>query len=101
MLAQHFSHDGAVGFAGLRSPPSRRGIPNSARRGIQEGPMGSSRPPTPGAPRNGLPVQLTSFVGRDREIGAVKDLLARARLVTLVGPGGAARRGWRCARRPT
>src|SRR5438067_7068899 len=50
--------------------------------------MGSSRPPTTGTPRNSLPVQLTSFVGRDREIAEVKDLLARARLVTLVGPGG-------------
>src|SRR5712692_3781263 len=50
--------------------------------------MGSSRPPTTGTPRNSLPVQLTSFIGRDREICAVKDLLARARLVTLAGPGG-------------
>src|SRR5438874_383549 len=50
--------------------------------------MGSSQPPTAGTPRNSLPVQLTSFIGRDREICAVKDLLARARLVTLAGPGG-------------
>jgi non-specific serine/threonine protein kinase len=50
--------------------------------------MGSSRPPGTATPRNGLPVQLTSFIGREREIDAVKDLLARARLVTLVGPGG-------------
>src|SRR4051794_38550863 len=50
--------------------------------------MGSSRPPTSGTPRHSLPVQLTSFIGRDREIVAVKDLLTKARLVTLVGPGG-------------
>jgi predicted ATPase/class 3 adenylate cyclase len=37
---------------------------------------------------NNLPVQLTSFVGRDTEIAAVGDLLDRARLVTLTGPGG-------------
>jgi predicted ATPase/class 3 adenylate cyclase len=37
---------------------------------------------------NNLPVQLTSFVGRDAEIAAVNDLLDRARLVTLTGPGG-------------
>jgi predicted ATPase/class 3 adenylate cyclase len=37
---------------------------------------------------NNLPVQLTSFVGRDAEIAAVGDLLDRARLVTLTGPGG-------------
>src|SRR3954463_10567714 len=50
--------------------------------------MSVSSPPTTAAPRTSLPVQLTSFVGRDREIGAVKDLLTRTRLVTLTGPGG-------------
>jgi predicted ATPase/class 3 adenylate cyclase len=37
---------------------------------------------------NNLPVQLTSFVGREAEIAAAGDLLERARLVTLTGPGG-------------
>jgi predicted ATPase/class 3 adenylate cyclase len=37
---------------------------------------------------NNLPAQLTSFVGRDGEIGAVSDLLERTRLITLTGPGG-------------
>ena len=37
---------------------------------------------------NNLPVQLTSFVGREREIAEVKERLAGARLVTLTGPGG-------------
>ena len=35
-----------------------------------------------------LPVQLTSFVGRERELGEVLDLLERSRLLTLTGPGG-------------
>jgi predicted ATPase/DNA-binding SARP family transcriptional activator/DNA-binding CsgD family transcriptional regulator len=35
-----------------------------------------------------LPLPLTSFVGRGREIAAVRDQLAVARLVTLTGPGG-------------
>jgi predicted ATPase/DNA-binding CsgD family transcriptional regulator len=35
-----------------------------------------------------LPVDLTSFVGREREIAAAKGLLASSRLVTLTGPGG-------------
>src|SRR5262245_13929841 len=35
-----------------------------------------------------LPAQLTSFVGRRREVVEVADLLARTRLLTLVGTGG-------------
>ena len=37
---------------------------------------------------NNLPLQLTSFVGRERELGEVKKLLAGTRLLTLVGSGG-------------
>jgi predicted ATPase/class 3 adenylate cyclase/tetratricopeptide (TPR) repeat protein len=37
---------------------------------------------------NNLPLQLTSFIGRDREIERVVDLLDAHRLVTLVGTGG-------------
>ncbi|HEX2089087.1 MAG TPA: tetratricopeptide repeat protein [Actinomycetota bacterium] len=35
-----------------------------------------------------LPVQLTTFVGRERELGQIGDVLGRRRLVTLTGPGG-------------
>ena len=38
--------------------------------------------------RDNLPTPVTSFVGREREIGEVIALLATARLVTLTGPGG-------------
>ena len=37
---------------------------------------------------NNLPLELTSFVGRERELDEVKGLLSTARLVTLTGPGG-------------
>ncbi len=37
---------------------------------------------------NNLPVQLTSFVGREKEIAEVKRALASARLVMLTGAGG-------------
>ncbi len=37
---------------------------------------------------NNLPTELTSFVGRERELGEARALLERARLVTLTGPGG-------------
>jgi predicted ATPase/class 3 adenylate cyclase len=35
-----------------------------------------------------LPAQLTSFIGREREVRELGDLLGSARLVTLTGPGG-------------
>jgi predicted ATPase/class 3 adenylate cyclase len=35
-----------------------------------------------------LPVQVTSFVGRDRELRAVTELVRSESLVTLTGPGG-------------
>ncbi len=37
---------------------------------------------------NNLPTQLTSFVGRDRELAEAGRLLEANRLVTLTGPGG-------------
>ena len=36
-----------------------------------------------------LPAQLTSFIGREKEIVTVKKLIATNRLTTLIGPGGA------------
>ena len=35
-----------------------------------------------------LPAQVTSFVGREREVEDVRALLGQSRLVTLTGPGG-------------
>jgi predicted ATPase len=40
-----------------------------------------------GAPTN-LPAELTSFIGRERESDAIRGLLVRHRLVSLVGVGG-------------
>ena len=37
---------------------------------------------------NNLPLQLTSFIGREKETAEVKQLLGAARLLTLTGPGG-------------
>ena len=37
---------------------------------------------------NNLPLQLTSFVGREEEIKSVQQALRSSRIVTLVGPGG-------------
>jgi predicted ATPase/DNA-binding SARP family transcriptional activator len=40
------------------------------------------------APRSGLPIPISTFVGRVRERDEVAALLAKHRLVTLTGPGG-------------
>ncbi|MFB7942174.1 BTAD domain-containing putative transcriptional regulator, partial [Streptomyces sp. NPDC056049] len=45
--------------------------------------------PVPAPAPGNLRARLTSFVGRDEEIGALRQDLAAARLVTLLGPGGA------------
>ena len=42
-------------------------------------------------PRVGLPVQASSFVGRERELDDLKGLLAASRLLTLTGAGGCGR----------
>jgi predicted ATPase/class 3 adenylate cyclase len=52
--------------------------------------LGSDFPPlrTLDTIPNNLPPQLTSFLGREREIGQVIRHLERSRLLTLTGPGG-------------
>ncbi|MGW0185418.1 BTAD domain-containing putative transcriptional regulator [Streptomyces sp. NPDC003362] len=46
-------------------------------------------PPRAPRPQGNLRARLTSFVGRDTDIETIRDDLATARLVTLLGPGGA------------
>ncbi|HEY3523274.1 MAG TPA: adenylate/guanylate cyclase domain-containing protein [Candidatus Limnocylindrales bacterium] len=48
----------------------------------------SEFPPLRGQVGDSLPVQLTSFVGRDPELAIVERLLSTSRLLTLTGPGG-------------
>ena len=51
----------------------------------------TSTPATPGAGTGRdarLPTQLTSFVGRERELAMARDRLAGSRLLTLTGAGG-------------
>src|SRR5260221_12815485 len=40
------------------------------------------------APKHNLPQQLTSFIGREKEIAQVKELIGTTRLLTLTGAGG-------------
>src|SRR4030095_15880298 len=72
---------------GLDPQPETRDLYKKIRRG-------EAKPvPTPGQdqvsePRHNLPSQLSTFIGREKEIGQVTDLLAKHRLVTLLGTGG-------------
>ena len=75
---------------GLLAPPDRGG----AGAGLTDHVEG-------GSIRHHLPLQLTSFIGCERETAAVKRLLATTRLFTLTGPGAAARRASPCMWPPT
>lgn len=37
---------------------------------------------------NNLPIQLSSFIGRENDISEIKELIFQSNLVTLLGPGG-------------
>ena len=66
----------------VRSTPTRR----SGRRAWRGRARGAARAAEPA--RHNLPIALTSFIGRDRELREVARLLDRNRLVTLTGAGG-------------
>lgn len=53
------------------------------------GPPGTHDPPGASGARLGIRAQLTSFVGRAADLDQLDALLRSARLVTLIGPGGA------------
>ncbi|MFF6897493.1 AfsR/SARP family transcriptional regulator [Streptomyces hydrogenans] len=65
--------------------------PGAGLRALHEDLLAAEAPaPVRAAPAPGnLRARLTSFVGRDEEIAALRQDLAAARLVTLLGPGGA------------
>ncbi|MEU1127954.1 AfsR family transcriptional regulator, partial [Streptomyces sp. NPDC005899] len=52
-------------------------------------PAPAAPPPAAPAPHGNLRARLTSFVGREADIAGLRGDLGRARLVTLLGPGGA------------
>ena len=67
------------------TPPSRDVVAEDRGR-IVDFPAGHNSKPTL---QNNLPVQLTSFVGREQEVADLEKLLTtEARLLTLTGPGG-------------
>ncbi|MBT2211131.1 BTAD domain-containing putative transcriptional regulator [Actinomadura sp. NEAU-AAG7] len=74
----------AVYLAVLRQDASLR----PAAPASQAAPAAPAAPPPPDDRKGNLRARLTSFIGRDADLGRVDDLLSRARLVTLIGPGG-------------
>ncbi|MEW2114735.1 BTAD domain-containing putative transcriptional regulator [Streptomyces sp. NPDC005474] len=76
----------AAGVASARGGPALRTHRPVAASSTSRTP--SQAPPPPPPPGN-LRARLTSFVGREADIEAIRGDLAAARLVTLLGPGGA------------
>lgn len=60
------------------------GAPADAPNGVEAGGQPSM---ARGRPQN-LPAEITTFIGREREIRRVRELLATTRLLTLTGMGG-------------
>jgi predicted ATPase/transcriptional regulator with XRE-family HTH domain len=50
--------------------------------------VSSTTAKTQGSFPHNLPVQLTSYIGRERELSEIKQLLTATHLLTLTGPGG-------------
>ena len=73
---------GAVRLRDLAEPERVYQVSHSELR--QDFPALRSLEATP----NNLPQQVTSFVGRERELGEVASSLGKTRLLTLLGPGG-------------
>lgn len=81
----------AIRRALARAPGGERWIETLSRRGYRfVGPV--TRLPAKGTSgdraRSNLPEPLTSFVGRERELTELRELLAGNRLLTLTGAGG-------------
>src|SRR5215203_7492631 len=67
------------------TPETRK---NPQRLHAVEPAKAKSAPRTPERPPNNLPLELSSFVGREKELAEVKRLLGETRLLTLTGSGG-------------
>ncbi|MFF3331218.1 BTAD domain-containing putative transcriptional regulator [Streptomyces sp. NPDC002888] len=80
------------GAAGARDAWEAEGhdvVAGSAAGSPEEQRAASPVPSAPTPPPGNLRARLTSFVGREADIEAIREDLAGARLVTLLGPGGA------------
>ncbi|MFJ8655039.1 BTAD domain-containing putative transcriptional regulator [Streptomyces rochei] len=87
--AAGYSHHEAS--AGAAAHPDREASASPAAYPDREASVASGGPEgvATSRPRGNLRARLTSFVGRDADLEALRGDLAAARLVTLLGPGGA------------
>src|SRR5580700_9901515 len=84
-LALPPEHQALLGRAvGIPHPERQR----ESRESLNQSLLRVIYPDSQATPRHNLPQQLTSFVGRQREIGEIDALLRKHRLVTVVGSGG-------------
>jgi predicted ATPase/DNA-binding SARP family transcriptional activator len=72
---------------GVDPQPETRALYRQIRKGGIK-PTQPVRPTGVGAPQHNLPLQLSTFIGREKELGEIADLIASRRLVTLTGSGG-------------
>ncbi|WP_432039409.1 AfsR/SARP family transcriptional regulator [Streptomyces cucumeris] len=77
---------GAV--SGTAPRPTREPSAHGPARAPRPAPAAAPVAAAPAPPHSNLRARLTSFVGRQSEIGALRRDLGGARLVTLTGPGG-------------
>ncbi len=72
--------------------PTRLADEGSRRLRAVEPVEARTTPRTPERLPHNLPLELSSFIGRDREVAEVKRLVSNNRVLTLTGSGDAARR---------
>jgi predicted ATPase/DNA-binding SARP family transcriptional activator len=63
-------------------------VPSRQLREAEAAALGTSGPPVPVPEPRRIPVPASSLIGRDADLAHLDDLLTRARVVTLCGPGG-------------
>ncbi len=76
-----------------KSPSDRYGSASGAREALQNSlqplpALAVVQEDAPPVPRHNLPVQPTSFIGREKQITELKGLLEHTHLLTLTGSGG-------------
>jgi len=72
---------------GVDPQPETRALYRQIRKGEIK-PIRSLKQKEMGAPRHNLPFQVSTFIGREKELDEIINLITGHRLVTLIGTGG-------------